>query len=597
MSNSFVPYNNSRALPDAKDLEEILSYLNCSDRETWYKTFAILGRAYHCDERVFNIAQQWARGYSQRDEAKDSQKETTEFYVSSQREGPGIGALILQAQKAGYQGTRYNKHVHEHEAPISALVSSDIEISIQDVDKSAEAPERKLFAIAESAANRAIRFWLFFAADNESTDRLRFLNEHRKYFRFMPRRYRLVAAALLDYCSSHPVYGPNDFAEWCKAKELEVTPEQIKALTATDTIPETVQHTWDLMQEMYRASWMLLVIQQAKTLANGIAASAHSNLNDAFERADNSIENFANQIRKVSEDNAIDAPDWAVENRKSLYGLIDVNSGLKDYVPSGYPAIDRFTLGYRRREVTLFAAHSGVGKTWFGLDSMLKVAVEHKARVLFISTEMATSAILDRCFALINDVSIAKDDLLSLSERGVLTDMLRYADKVYSTSKFMRVVGCGSRGIDITTIEEKIMEASFVEPLDLVVVDYLQNVQNSLVDRRANSYERNKDTMERLTAMAARYNCAILALAQLNNPNRKQSPTSAPNLYDIAECSYVVQPAASVLMMHRVLADGPDGKKQMGLRLSVVKSRYGRNTAAPLIATRSRGSRFDFQEA
>ena len=79
---------------------------------------------------------------------------------------------------------------------------------------------------------------------------------------------------------------------------------------------------------------------------------------------------------------------------------------------------------------------------------------------------------------------------------------------------------------------------------------------------------------------------AAAILAQLNNPNRKNSSSAAPNLYDIADSTAVVRDAAAVLMMYR--------DENEVTKLKITKSRYGNLTESDLTITRAQGSRFAF---
>lgn len=584
----------NQSLPDAEALQQILSYLDCNDRDLWFKTFAILGRAYHCDERVLAIAQNWARKCSSRKENDDAKKERTEFYHSSQRQGPGIGALIAEAKRHGYKATTYDSFVHEHEAPNSAMVMGDVGISIREAEVTPESPQGALLGAAQKAANRALRFWIYYALPDENAERRRFLNENRKYFKFLPRDHRLMAAALTDYCNTHDTYGPQDFSEWCESHSLSEVPKLMQKVNITDSIPECAEHTWDLIQDAYQAGWRLLAMQRAQDLVFEL-----QDLSIPFEGTDKLVNHFVKEVAKASEYEVLDVQDWAPRARNAVMDFIDLSSNIRTFIPTGYDAIDRHILGYRRGEVTIFAAHSGVGKTWFGVDSSLKVAIERKARVLFVSTEMSTDAVLMRYFSCMNGVNLDRKTLSDLNEQGKLTAAFQHTAKVCVDAEFMRIQGNVMGGLSIDQIESAVADASTVQPVDLVVVDYLQNVINDNLGRNASGFDRNKDTMGRLDRIARRFNCAVLALAQLNNPNRKVSANQAPNLYDIAECTYVVQPAAAVLMMYKVNLDALRGSKKPEdkgtiLNLSVVKSRYGTNTDAPLTVIRKNGSNFDF---
>ena len=70
-------YNSS--LPSPEEVSRILTFINPADRESWFKTFAILGRCYRNDSQIFDIAQKWSAGYAKRSK-EDARHERNEFF-------------------------------------------------------------------------------------------------------------------------------------------------------------------------------------------------------------------------------------------------------------------------------------------------------------------------------------------------------------------------------------------------------------------------------------------------------------------------------------------------------------------------------------
>ena len=92
----------SNSLPSHSELSKILSHLNPSDRDTWVKACLILGRDYNQDRAVFDIYQNWARGYQGRT-AEDERHEQHDFFKGSKSDGAHIGTLIMMAKERGYK--------------------------------------------------------------------------------------------------------------------------------------------------------------------------------------------------------------------------------------------------------------------------------------------------------------------------------------------------------------------------------------------------------------------------------------------------------------------------------------------------------------
>ena len=100
--------------------------------------------------------------------------------------------------------------------------------------------------------------------------------------------------------------------------------------------------------------------------------SAQSKIFDAIQ---NSVRNDVQEIGSV-----IKVAMDDVERMQSQSGL----SG----VPSGYPSIDKITMGWQPSDLIILAARPSVGKTAFALNIARNAAVDHNMPVAVFSLEM-----------------------------------------------------------------------------------------------------------------------------------------------------------------------------------------------------------------
>ncbi len=724
------------------ELRKILNYLDYCDREQWYKTFAILGREYGADMDVLHVAQEWSRKYPHR-KPKDELQEQREFFQSSKRSGPGIGALIAEAKRHGYEVPRHYKKFSGDDGSSSGYDPNDLSLIRPDLQAKAKAKakaqaqaqaqtmgqgqgqsqaqssasassasaaasdaastfasaaadakvmgdaqglgpdqgaaefdseviysnkvvfveqleplaadcpvdsdESKLYDSVQSKANAILKFWLYTAGNGNVPDRVNFLTENKKFFGFFPVEQRVIIEALYEFCKSHEDYSISEFLQWCKLEGLYDVFDQGVLNTVLDT--ETIQSkdmARDYMRYLYEDSYTLMLWQRACLFAAGV-------LKRSFKANTSAVRYFFEESLPVMEGETAPVEQWPADVRAEVIERIDEKPNMERFVPSGYAHIDEHIMGFRRGEVTIFAAHSGVGKTWFALDTTVRLLNTFpNARVLFISSEMSVREIELRFYGLLNDISLLKHDLQRLAKDGnKLLDSFKKLDSFAESRYDITLYGNKSGGTSIDDIEALVSGLSASKRLDLVVVDYIQNIVNETLPNKNNNtstFDRVRNTMNRLDRLANTYNCAVLSLAQLNNPNRKQGQNLPPNLYDIAECTYMVQPAAAVLMMYKgdlsaglvsinkskdknANAGGSGGSggsgsaggsggsgsssssgsdvgkvqgsllddeedrvfNQTDLLLAVRKSRYGTNSDDPLHVFRSEGARFLFE--
>lgn len=579
-------------LPDRNELSKILSYLDCNDRDTWVKAFCICGREYHQDMGIFAILQQWSSRYPKRKPA-DASHEFNDFTRSSHRDGAGIGTLINMAKARGYQPPKAQKEP----APLAAfgptVWAREQSPVLHKLPEDAAETALQLQDTTELTSRTLLKNFLFFSlSEEEQAARAEFLACHKGQLQYYPEDVRTYFEALTIFSAQTPRFAYGDFVSWLTVDMPTFDEQALLELTdAHDPISTELYE--EFFNRMFQASWCLLSAQLAKELSDKLCTTSYSSAHAAIDQFNQRVMVEDENVIKIDFEQGIEACQDMIPQ------IIDPTLSDKFYVPSGHSEIDRFIYGYRRGEVTLFAAHSGVGKTWFGVDAS-RLALNRGKRVLFVSSEMDPDSIYLRFYCNIAGLESPRPYQLTSAtpneqDAALIQEKVAFyqSKREYVINTFkdkdgeLQVMGKRTGGISIEEIEQAVFIASMTAPLDLVVVDYLQNIANDRFGNRTTSnYERVKNTMERLTRMSHEHNCATLALAQLNNPNRKTVANAAPNLYDIADSTYVVRDAAAVLMMYR--------DENEVTRLKVAKSRYGNLTDSDLTLSRLPGSQFSF---
>lgn len=557
--NRGLVMSSYRGKPEPAEVREILNFLDCSDREQWFKTFAILGREYQNDFGIYHIAQQWARAYSKR-KPEDERKEHYEFFVSSRAPGPGIGALIAEAKRHGYKVPRsYEKHVQDYERYVrQPAKAKETEAALQPLEATVtpDSLDNLLYSKIQQESNAVVNFWLYKGGNGADPERKNFLNDNAKYFRFLPVGQRTILEAMLMFCKERTEYSYGAFCEWLKLNDIELDSETLLAVFNTKSATSAAA-TYDFMLSIYHTSYALVLQRELTAFADGV-------LERSFEENTTQLRECYESVLPVCEDKVGYKEQWPSDVTRVCLERIENSNSMELFVPTGHKLLDAHIMGFRRGGVTIFAAHSGSGKSWFAVDAAFRLLLQHEeARVLFFSSEMSNDEIELRFFGLFNDVGINTEDIERSYADGSWHENMRRFQAFSEGSTDITLVGTDSGEMSISSIENKVAAMSATRRLDLVIVDYLQNIVNSNQQCK-NSCDRVRDTMQRLCHMARRYNCAVLVLAQLNNPNRKQSETQPPNLYDIADASYVVMPADAVIIMYKILGKGGNDISGMG---------------------------------
>jgi replicative DNA helicase len=112
--------------------------------------------------------------------------------------------------------------------------------------------------------------------------------------------------------------------------------------------------------------------------------------------------------------------------------------------------------------------------------------------------------------------------------------------------------------------------------LDLIIVDYLQLMQSSLLSREANRVQEVTEISRGLKALARELDIPIIALSQLSRqPEMRES--REPRLSDLRESGSLEQDSDLVIFLWREKERGADDQEQDGevINVKLAKHRNG----------------------
>lgn len=634
-------------LPPLNELDKMAQCINWADRNVWVQTYIACGRAYHQDEQVFNILQRHSSAcYTNK--AQDSRQERYEFFKSSlSNSGLGIGTVIHYARQGGYKAPEKDETTNRPMVSAVDLLKVDVD-NVFHSNQRQDTPETLEVRALTSAVDKAravLNYWVFASPSSEMAVRLEFLSKNTDYFKLFPLVEKECFELLNTYCTSVVQdYDPNDFLRWAEHKSAtgRISQESVRAVCEETTFIDVInaQTAARYFDEAVKQAWMWHQAIAARKASEAILTEAQG---PDFDKATSNTRDIINRLGAGAtqmDSGLLTLKDIEIvtAGALSLRESISPDQENSRFIPTGYPEIDEHIKGYSRGEVTIMAAHSGTGKTWFGIDVMRKMAEQGK-KVVFFSTEMSPAALSERFILNVSERSLNELIKANASPAGDVPA----GEAVITSMQFVQAhggitfVGSRANGLSISQISSTLTSMALQNQVDVVVIDYLQDIQNDIVNRgKVQNWEKVVDTMGQLRRLAAEFNLPVLALAQLNNPNRgnNNGKSKMPGLYDIADASYVVRDAAAVLIMYNVATEesttraapeepqantgpingffgtysggigsappSPEGYCGTGsnisvsTRLSIAKSRHGENTQGSMLVKRTAGSRFNF---
>ena len=279
-----------------------------------------------------------------------------------------------------------------------------------------------------------------------------------------------------------------------------------------------------------------------------------------FAAIQNNVKKDVQEIGKVINDAMAD-----IQKLQDTSGL----SG----VPSGFPSLDKITLGWQASDLIILAARPSVGKTAFVLNVTRNAAVDFNMPVAFFSLEMPAIQLAKRM--MVSETRMSADKI----KGGVKLEpheWVQLEEQLKRLAKAPLYID-DTPSLPVMEFRSKVKKLVKQKGVRLIVVDYLQLMQGPS-ELRGMREQEVAAISRTLKATAKEMNVPIIALSQLSRQSEnRQGSNRRPQLSDLRESGSIEQDADMVLFIHRYdyqgLSDNPDdiGRTQ----LIIAKHRNG----------------------
>ena len=221
-----------------------------------------------------------------------------------------------------------------------------------------------------------------------------------------------------------------------------------------------------------------------------------------------------------------------------------------EQIPTGLRTLDPLFM-LDRQAITLLAGHTSMGKSAVALEFARRVAC-NGYRVSMFSLEMnkwqVTARLLSATMAEGSSVTSPKGlPYFRIARPHGLADTSR--DWIRQTVPDLPPIHIDATpGLTVSDMVARLAEQP--DPPDLVVVDYVNIVSLSDMERGLRHDQMIGEVAARLRNLAKTRNCAVLLLCQLNR-NSVSRDQKAPELSDLKDSSALEHAADTVLFAHR----------------------------------------------
>lgn len=260
-------------------------------------------------------------------------------------------------------------------------------------------------------------------------------------------------------------------------------------------------------------------------------------------------------------------------------------------VPSGFPSIDKLTLGWQKSNLIILGARPGVGKTAFSLNVARNAAVDANMAVAIFSLEMATIELVNR---LITTESGLEADKIKGAVKLTQSDWTQLQYGLKEITKAPIYVD-DTPGLSVMEFRTKAKRLVKTKNVRLFIVDYLQ-LMHGPAELRGMREQEVAAISRTLKATAKELDVPIIALSQLSrNVVQRGQSNSRPMLSDLRESGSIEQDADIVMFVHRPdaigMSEGMEDKEYS--EIIIAKNRNGQMGVVPM---RYKGDQLRFME-
>lgn len=220
------------------------------------------------------------------------------------------------------------------------------------------------------------------------------------------------------------------------------------------------------------------------------------------------------------------------ENKSDLTGL-----------DTGYPRLNKITLGFQKGELIILAARPSVGKSTYAINLAAQISKINKAHVALFSLEMSIEQLMMRMFSYQAEVELSKVRSGNLSSE----DMLLIGLAKQELSK-LHIYFDEDSSSNIADIRAKCRQLKNEGKLDFVIIDYLQLI--TAANAKGNRQEEVSIISRSLKVLARELEVPIVALSQLSRSIEGRE-NKVPVLADLRESGSIEQDADLVMFLFR----------------------------------------------
>lgn len=381
---------------------------------------------------------------------------------------------------------------------------------------------------------------------------------------FYDKRHALIFAAMMRLYEHHrPVDLLTLSEELNKKNELEIVGGSAYLTELTNYVP-TAAHAGAYAELVRTKAVRRRLIKASSDIAE-LGYNEDTNVQELLERAESELFSVSDTSLKQDLVSLEQILTESFDRIEELHRDGGKMRGLK----TGWRDLDNLTAGLQRSDLIILAARPAMGKTTLVTNLAYNVASKEKQSVLMFSLEMSKEQLVDRMLADAASVdawnirtgNLSEDDFERISTAmGEMAEAPIYIDD--------------TPGLTVLEMRTKARRQAHIQPLGLIIVDYLQLMSGSNSRGNENRVQEVSEISRGLKLIARELNVPVIALSQLSRSVESRNP-QIPQLSDLRESGSIEQDADIVGFIYREDYYNPETDRQHITDLILAKHRNG----------------------
>ena len=286
--------------------------------------------------------------------------------------------------------------------------------------------------------------------------------------------------------------------------------------------------------------------RQMISLAGQIQQAGFDDTADVFELMDKTQLQLINLMGGIISHRAIHLKSSVMDVMYEMQQNMTRNkSGQLTGIPTPIDSLNQLTGGWQKSDLVIIAARPAMGKTGFAL-CIARSAAKDKKSVLVFSLEMSHQKLTYRMIA-------QETRLKSVTEmqRGEITDIdLRSLTSATNSMTNYKIFIDDQASLSLMALRSKAMQMKSMNQLEMIVVDYLQLMQDQSA-QQGNREQEISRISRGLKILAKDLEVPVIALSQLSRAVESRGGDKKPQLSDLRESGSIEQDADMVIFLYR----------------------------------------------